>query len=156
MAQSCPTLCSPMDCSMPGLPIYHQLPELAQTRVHRGGDAIQPSHPLSLLLLPSIFPSIRVFSNESFLLIRWPKYWSCSFSISPFNENSGLISFRIDWLPSLLSKGLSGVFSSTTVQNKSFSASLFYGPTLTSMRDHRENHSFHCKDLCRQIGVSAF
>ena len=74
-------------------------------------------HPL---LLPSIFPRIRVFSNESFLLIRWPKYWSCSFSISPFNENSGLISFRIDWLISLQSKGLLRVFSSTSIQQHQF------------------------------------
>ena len=72
-------------------------PELTQTHVHLVGDAIQPSHPLSSpLLLPSIFPSIRVFSNESALLIRWQKYWSFSFSISPSNEHSGLISFRID------------------------------------------------------------
>ena len=81
-----------MDCSMPGFPV-HQLPELAQIHVHRVGDAIQQSHPLSF---PSIFPSIRVFSNESVLCIRWPKYWS--FSVSPSNEYSGLISFRIDWL----------------------------------------------------------
>ena len=97
--QSCPTLCHPMNRSTPGLPVHHQLPELTQTRVHQVGDAIQPSHPLSsLLLLPSIFPGIRVFSNESALQIRWPKYWSFSFSISPPNEYSGLICFRMDWL----------------------------------------------------------
>ena len=84
---------------MPGFPVYHQLRELAQTHVHRVGDAIQPSHPLpSPSPLPSIFPSIRVFSSESALHIMWPKYWNFSFSISPFNEYSGLISFRIDWL----------------------------------------------------------
>ena len=83
---------------MPGFPVHHQLPELAQTQVHRVSDAIQPSHPLlSLLLLPSVFPSIRIFSNESVLCIRWPKCWSFNFSISPSNEYSGLISFRIDW-----------------------------------------------------------
>ena len=88
-----------MDCSMPGLPVHHQLPELAQTHVHEVGDTIQTAHPLSpLLLLPSIFPSIRVFSNESALHIRQPKCWSFSFSISPSNEYSGLISFRMDWL----------------------------------------------------------
>ena len=77
------------------LPVHHQLPELTQTHAHRVGDAIQPSHPLSsLLLLPSIFPSFRVFSNESVLHIRWPKYWTFSFSITPSNEYSGLISFR--------------------------------------------------------------
>ena len=92
VAQLCPTLCGPMDCSTPGLSVHHQLPESTQTHVHQVSDAIQPSHPL--LLLPSIFPSIRVFSSESVLRIRWPKYWS--FSISPSNERSGLISFRMD------------------------------------------------------------
>ena len=99
VAWSCLTLCDPMDCSTPGLPVHHQLPEFAQTHAHWVSDAIQPSHLLSsLLLLPSVFPSIQVFSNESVLHIRWPKYWSFSFSISPSNEHSGLISFRIDWL----------------------------------------------------------
>ena len=86
-----------MDCSTPGLPVHHQLPEFTQTHVHWVSDAIQPSHPLSSLLLPpSIFPSLRVFSSESTLCIRWPNYWSFSFSISPSNEYSGLISFRIE------------------------------------------------------------
>ena len=98
VAQSFPTLCDPMDCSMLGFPVHHQLLELAQTHAHQVGDAIQPSYPqLTLLLLSSIFPSIRVFSNESVLRIRWPKYWSFSFSTSPANKYSGLISFRIDW-----------------------------------------------------------
>ena len=88
---------------MPGFPVHHQLQELAQTHVHQVGDAIQPSHPL--LLLASIFPSIRVFSYESVLCIRWPKYWSFTFSISPSNEYSGLISFRIDWLDLLAVQG---------------------------------------------------
>jgi len=106
VAQSCPTLCDLMDCSMPGLPVHHQLPEFTQTHVRWVGNAIQPSHPLCpLLLLPSIFPSIRVFSNESALHIRWPKYWSFSFSISPSNEYSGLISFRMDWLDLLAVQG---------------------------------------------------
>ena len=88
-----------MNCSIPSLPVHHQLPESTQTHVHWVGDAIQPSHPLSIPSLPaSIFPSIRVFSNESDLHIRWPRYWSFSFSISPSNEYSGLISFRMDWL----------------------------------------------------------
>ena len=83
---------------MPGFPVHHRLQELTQTHVHQVSDAIQLSHPLSsLLFLPSIFPSIRVFSNESILCIWWPKYWSFSFSISPSNECSGLISFRMDW-----------------------------------------------------------
>ena len=98
LTQLCPTLCNPMNRSTPGLPVQHQLPESTQTHVHCVGDAIQPSHPLYPLLLPSIFPSIRVFSNESALLIRWPKYWSFSLNISPSNEHSGLISFRMDWL----------------------------------------------------------
>ena len=102
VAQLYPTLCTLKDCNTPGFPVHHQLPELAPTQVHPVSDAIQPSHPLyPLLLLPSIFPSIRVFSNESVLYIRWPKYWSFSFSISPRNEYSGLISFRIDWLDPL-------------------------------------------------------
>ena len=88
-----------MNCSTPSLPVHHQLLEFTQTHVHRISDAIQPSHPLlSPLLLPPIPPSIRVLSNESALPMRWPKYWSFSFSISPFNEHSGLISFRMDWL----------------------------------------------------------
>ena len=98
VTQSYPTLCNPMDCLTPDFLVHHQLPELAQTHVHRVSDAIQSSHPLSissLLLLPSIFSNIIVFSNESVLCIRWPKYWS--FSIRPFNEYSGFISFRIDW-----------------------------------------------------------
>ena len=103
-AQLCLTLCDPMNRSTPGLPVHHQLPEFTQTHVHQFGDTIQPSHPLSsLLLLPSIPPSIRVFSNESPLHMRWPKYWS--FSISPSNEHPGLISFRMNWLDLLEVQG---------------------------------------------------
>ena len=99
VAQSCPILCDPMDYSIPGFPAHHQLPEVAQIHVHRVGDAIQASHPLSpLLLLSSVFPSIRVFSSESALCITWLKYWSFSFSISPSSEYSGLTSFSIDWI----------------------------------------------------------
>ena len=95
-----------MDCSMPGLRIHHQLPECTQTPVHWVSDAIQPSHPRSwLLLMPLIFPGIRVFSSESALCIKWPKYWSFSFNISPSNEHSGLISFRMDWLDLLAVQG---------------------------------------------------
>ena len=97
VAQSCLTLCDPKDSSMPCFPLLHHLLELAQTHVHWVSDAIHPSGPLlSPLLLPSIFPSIRVFSKESVLCIRWPKFWSFSFTISPSNDYSGLISFRID------------------------------------------------------------
>ena len=104
VAQSCPTLCSPMNCSTPGFPVHHQLPKLAQTHVHRVGDAIQPSHTL-LSPSPSIILSIKVFSKESVLHIRWPKCWSFSFSIGPSNEYSVLISFRIDWMDLLAFQG---------------------------------------------------
>ena len=99
VAQSCPTLHNPMDCSTPGLPVHHQFPEFTWTHIHW---SVMPSNHLilchPLLLPPSIFPSIRVFSNELVLCIRWPKYWHISFNISPSNEHSGLISFRMDWL----------------------------------------------------------
>ena len=105
-AQSCPTLCNPMNRSTPGLPAHHQLLEFNQTHVHRVGDAIQASHPLSSPSPPDPKPpSIRVFSSESSLRIRWPKYWSFSFSISPSNEHPGLISFRMDWLDLLAVQG---------------------------------------------------
>ena len=119
---SCPTLCNPMDCSTPGFPVHHQLPELTQTHVHRVGGTIQPSNPLyPLLLLPSIFPSIRVFSKESVLHIRWPKYWSFSFSISPSNEYSGLIFLRIDWFDLLEVQGILKSF----LQHHSSKTSIF-------------------------------
>ena len=106
VVQSCPTLCDPMNRSMPGLPVHHQLPEFTQTQ---SIESVMPSSHLilcrPLLLLPSIFSSIRVFSNESVLRMRWPKYWSFSFSISPSNEQLGLISFRMDWLDLLAVQG---------------------------------------------------
>ena len=107
VAQSYLTLCNPMDCSTPGLPVHHQLPEPTQTHVHQVGDAIQPSHPLLSPSppQPSIFPSIRVFSNVSVLCIRWPKYLSFVFNISPSNEHPGLISFKMDWLDLLAVQG---------------------------------------------------
>ena len=96
-----------MNRSTPGLPVHHQLPELTQTHVHQVGDAIQPSHPLSSPSPPApIRPSIRVFSNESTLRIRWPKYWGFSLNISPFNEHPGLMSFRMDWLDLLEVRGI--------------------------------------------------
>ena len=116
-----------MDCSTPGLPGHHQLLEFTQTHVHWVGDAIQPSHPLlSLSPLPSIFPSIRVFSNESVLHIRWPKYWSFSFSISPSNGYLGLISFRIDWLDLLAVQGT----LKSLLQNHSSKASILQHSSL--------------------------
>ena len=110
--QSCLNLWDPMHCRTSGFAVLHLLPELAQTHVHWVGDAIQKSHPLSpLLLLPSIFPTIRVLTSETVLHIRWPRYWSFSFSISPSNKYSGLISFRIDYLR---------VSSHTTVWKRQF------------------------------------
>ena len=95
-----------MNRSTPGLPVHHQLPESTQTHVHWVSDAMQPSHPVvPFSSCPQIFPSIRVFSNESALRMRWPKYWSFSFSISPSSEHSGLISFRMDWLHLLAVQG---------------------------------------------------
>ena len=106
VAQSCPTLCDPMDCSTPGFPVHHQLPKLTQTHVHQVGDAIQPSHPLSSPSPPAFSLSQHQgLSSESVLRIRWPKYWSFSFSKSPSNEYSGLISFRIYWFDLLADQG---------------------------------------------------
>ena len=97
VAQSCPNLCNSMNCSRPGLPVHHKLPESTQIPVHLVSDAIQQSHPLSSPSpSASIFPSIRVFSNESALCKRWAKYWSFSFNISPSKAYPGLISFRMD------------------------------------------------------------
>ena len=110
-----------------------------------------------LLFLPSIFPSIRVFSSESALCIRWPKYWSFSFSISPSNEYLGLISVKIHWFDLLAAQG--NQESSLAPQFESIISlvfSLLYGPTLTSVHDYQKNHSFDYRDLCRQSNVSAF
>jgi len=130
VAQSCLTLCNPMDCSMPGFPVHHQHPEFAQTHVFK---SVMPSNLLilcrPLLLLPSIFPRIRVFTNEPVFCIQWPKNWSFSFSISPSNEYSGLVSFRIDGLD-LAVQGLSRVLSNTTVQ---FSSVAQLCPTLCEL-----------------------
>ena len=106
VAQSCPTLCDPMYRSTPGLPVHHQLLEFTQTM---SIESVMPSNHLKLcrplLLLPSILPSIKVFSNESTLRMRWPKYWSFSFSIIPSKEIPGLIAFRMDWLDLLAVRG---------------------------------------------------
>ena len=143
VAQSCPTLCDPTDCSTPGFPVHHQLLELAQTHVHW---SLMPSNHLilyrPLLLLPSIFSSITVFSNESVLPIRWPKHWSFSFSISPSNEYSGLISFRIDWFYLFEVQGnlkslLQHYSSKELILQRS--AFFIYGPILTSIHDYWKN-----------------
>ena len=115
VTQSCPTFCNPMDCSMPGFSVHHNSQSLLKLM---SIESVMPSNHLNrchLLLLPSIFPSIRVFSSESVLHIRWLKYWSFSFNISPSKEYSRLISFRMDW-----SKELSKVFSNTTIQKHQF------------------------------------
>ena len=131
VAQSHPTLGPHGLCSMPGFPVHHQLPEPTQIHVHRVGDAIQPFHPRSPLLLPSsIIPSTRVFSNESVLHIKWPKYWTFSFNINPSNEHSGLISFQDGLVGSPQFKSIS-----------SLALSFLYSPALTSIHDHWKNHS---------------
>ena len=141
--QSCPTLCDPMNPSIPGLPVHHQLLEFTQTHVHRVSDAIQPSHPLSSPSPPVPNPSQHQSSNESTLRMRWPKYWSFSFSIIPSKEIPGLISFRMDWLDLLAVHGNSQE-SSPTPQFKSINSSalsFLHSPTLTSIHDPRKNHS---------------
>ena len=129
-----------MNCNTPGITNSRSPPKLMSI------ESVMPSNHLilcrPLLLLPSIFPSIRVFSNELVLHMRWPKYWSFSFNISPSNEYSGLISFRMDWLDFLVVQGT--LKSSPTPQFKSINSSalsFLYSPTLTSINDHRKNHS---------------
>ena len=119
--QSCPTTCDPMDCSMPGFPVLHHLPGLSQPHIHWVSDAIQPSHPLSSPSPPAFnFSQHQGLSNESVLCIRLPKYLSFSFSISPSNEYSGLISFNTDWFDLPTAQGTLRVFSNTTVQKHQF------------------------------------
>ena len=127
VAQSCLTLCDPMDCSTSGLPVHHysqSLLKLMSTVLVMLSNNLILCHPL--LLLPSIFPSIRVFSNESVLPVRWPKCWSFSFNIHSSSEYSGLISFRMDWLISLQSKGLSRVFPNTNSEASILQSSAFF------------------------------
>ena len=121
-------------------------------------DLVMPSNHLflccPLLLLPSLIPSIRVFSSELALRIRWPKYWS--FSISPSNEYSGMISFRIDWFDLLAVQGALKSLQNTIRKYQFFGAQPLYGPILTSIHDYWKNRSFDYTDLCWQSGVSAF
>ena len=130
-----------MNRSTPGLPVHHHLPEFTQTHVHRVSDAMQPSHPLlSLLFLPPIPPSIRVFSNESALRMRWPEYWSFSFNISPSNEHPGLISLRMDWLDLLAVQGtprslLQHHSSKASTSVKSFQTCILFSHILHSILD---------------------
>ena len=120
VSQLCPTLRDPMDCSTPSSPVHHQLPELVQTHVHRLSDGLNLLILCCLLLLPSVFLSIRVFSSESVLHIRWPEYWSFIFSISPSNEYSGLISFKIDWFDRLAVQGTLKSSKASTLQSSAF------------------------------------
>ena len=146
--------CDPMDCSKPGVSVHHYCPELAQLM---SIESVLPSNDLilyNILLLPSIFPSIRVFANESALHIRWPKYWSFSSIISPSNEYSGLISFRIDWFD--LCSPRDSQESSPPPQFKSINSSalsFLYGLTLTFIHDYWKNHSFDYMDLFQQSNV---
>ena len=144
VTQLCPSLCNPMNHSTPGLSVHHHLLEFTQTHVRRVRDAIQPYHPLSSPSPPaSVFPRIRVFSNESLLHIRWPKYWSFSFNISPSSEYSELISFTMDWLDLPAVQAM--LESSPTPQFKSINSSalsFLHSPALTSIHDHWKNHSF--------------
>ena len=158
VAQSCPTLCNCMDCSTPGLPVHHQLPEFTQTHVHQ---VVMPSSSLilchPLLLLPSIFSSIRVFSNESALHIRWPKYWSFSFNISPSNEHTGPISFRMDWVDFLAVQGT----LKSLLQHHSSKASIllhstFFIVQLDWKNNTRKTIALTRRGLCWQSNVSAF
>ena len=130
VAQSCLNLCDPIDCSMPGFPVHHQLPEFTQTHVHRVSDVIQPSHPLSSPTSPAFSLSQHqgLFEWVS-LRIRWPKYWSFSFSISPSNEYSALISFRMDWFDLLAVQGT----LRSLLQHHSSKASILWRSSLTSM-----------------------
>ena len=134
VTQSCPTLCDPMIRSTPGLPVHHQLLEFTQTHVHRFSDAF---HHLilcrPLLLLPPIPPRIRVFSSESTLRMRWSKYQSFSFSISPSNEHPGLISFRMDWLDLL---AIQGTFNSLLQHHSSKASILRHSAFFTVQLSH--------------------
>ena len=160
VAQSCPPLCDPMGCSTSGFPVLHHLPEFAQTHVH---GVVMPSNHLILchpvLLLPSVFPRIKVFSNKSALQIRWPKFIGAlaSASVLPMNIQ-GWFPLGLTGLISLQSKGLSRVFSNTISSKASvlrcwafFMVQLTH-PYMTT----EKNHSFDCMDLCRQSNVSAF
>ena len=146
VAQLCPTLCNPMDWSRPGLPVHHQLPESTKLM---STELVMPSSHLilcrPLLLLPAIPPSIRVFSNESTLSMRWPKYWSLRFNISPSNEHPGFISFRMDWLDLLAVQGtLKSLLQHHSSKASILLLSAFFIVQLLypyMIHDHWKNHS---------------
>ena len=158
VAQSCPTLCDPMNRSTPGLPVHHHLPDFTQTHVHPVSDAIQPSHLLSSPSPPApIPPSIRVFSNESTLRMRWAKYWSFSFSIISSKEIPGLTSFRMDWLDLLAIQGiLKSLLQYYSSKAPILQCSAFFTVQLTFIHDHWKNHSLDETDLSGKRNVSAF
>ena len=150
VTQSSPTLCDPMNCSTPGLPVHHQLPEFTQIYVHWVSDAIQPSHPLSSPSPPAPNPSQhQSLFNESTLPMRWPKYWSFSFSISPSKEHSGLIFFTVDWLDLL---AVQGTFKSL-LQHHSSKASILHCSTFLTVQ---LSHPYMTTDICGQSNISAF
>jgi len=160
VAKLCPTVCDPKDYCMPSFPVLHHLLEFAKTM---SIESLMPSNHLilcrPLFPLPSIFPSIEVFSNESALHFRWPKFWSFSFSLSPSNEYLGLIYFRIDWFDLLVVQvTLKSLLQNHNSEHQLFGAQLFYGPVLTSVHDYWKNHSFNNMDhqFDHQSDVSAF
>ena len=142
IAQSCSTLCNPMNHSIPGLHVHHQLPEFTQTHVYRVSDAIQPSHPLSSPSPPAFnLYQHQGLSNESVLRIRWAKYWSFSFSICPSKQYSGPISFRMDWLGLLAVQGtLKSLLQHQVQKHQFFSTQLSLW--LNSLIHTWKNHSF--------------
>ena len=158
VAKSCLTLCDPVGCTMPGFLVLHYLLEFAQTHGHWVTDATQPSHPL----LPPSSPALSlsqhwVFSNKSALCIRWPKYQSFSFSISPSKEYSGFISFRMDWLDLLVVQGtLKSLLQhhslkTSILQHSAFFFFFFFGSILPSIHDYWKNHSFNYTDLVSKV-----
>ena len=162
----CLNLCDPMDCSMPGFLVHHHLPEFAQTHEHWVSNAIQPSHPLLSPSPPAYnLSQHQVFSNESALCIRWPKYWRCSFTISPSSEYSGLISFRTDWLDLLAVKGESKSLKTleSLLQHHNSKASIlqhlaFFVVQLSHpwMTTGKTSRDFDYRDLCQQSNVPSF
>ena len=157
VAQLCLTLCDPMGCSTPGLPVLHHLPSLSK---FMSIASVMPSSLLilwyPLILRPSIFPSIRDFSNESAVHLWWPEYWSFSFNISLSNEYWGLITLKIDWFDLLAVQGTFQKSLAPHFEANSLAFCLLYGPALTTIRDHWEDHSLDYMDLCLQSNVSAF
>ena len=158
VAQSCPTLCNSIDCSMPSFPVHRQFLEVAQTHIHQVGDATQPSHPL---LSPSS-PTFNLSQNqglfhESVLPMRWPKYWNFNFSISPSNEYSGLISFRLDWLDLLVVQGtLKSLLQHHSSKESILRRSAFFMVQLSHSYMTTGKTSFDYTDLCQLSNVSPF